>query len=195
MKEETGLLERYQRKFEFYKNKVDLKKVSAVQKRYKDYRANKDLKLEVELVPTSCWWSNIRSNIKVSEWDRIRFVTGGLADFKCEICGDRGTKHPVECHEIWMYDEKKKIQKLLKFQSICPLCHQVKHLGLTQGFGREIYNRAVDRFTRLNDLTITSSHELIKQAVTQFKNRSSLKWKLDVSLLSHYNITIKAVDR
>src|SRR5438445_238691 len=98
---ELTILDRYQNKFAFYKAKVDLSKNSATKEKYQDISQNKNLILEIELVPSSCCWTNNRSNVKEAEWDRIRFVTGGLADFKCEICGERGTNHPVECHEVW----------------------------------------------------------------------------------------------
>jgi len=190
---ELTTLEKYQRKFEFYKTKVDISKISAIKEKHKNYRENKDLILEIELVPSSCWWTNIRSNVKESEWNRIRFVTGGLADFKCEICGERGTRHPVECHEVWVYNERKKTQTLLKFQCICPLCHITKHLGLSLIL--DSYERSVERFTELNNLTSTKAKKLIDQTFKQHKVRSRTKWKLDISLLSNYNIILDKIDR
>lgn len=190
------IVEQYQKKFEFYKNIVDVQKIMKIKEQHKNYSENDKLILEIELVPTSCWLSNIRSNVKNSEWDRIRFVTGGIANFKCEICNERGSKHPVECHEVWKYDEIKKKQSLLKFQSICPLCHQVKHLGFTKTvLGKEFYNRAVERFMRINNLSELTAKELIREAIEKWKQRSESHWELDISLLSNYNIKISNTDR
>ena len=93
------------------------------------------LKLQIELVPGSCWWTNVRSNLTQSQWDKIRKPVYANANFLCEICGERGTKHPVECHEVWIYNDKSLIQKLDHFQSLCPLCHEVKHIGLAELLG------------------------------------------------------------
>jgi hypothetical protein len=81
-------------------------------------------KLEVELIPKTCWWSSVRTMVKPSEWNKIRFISYEKANNICEICSDNGLnqgyKHPVECHEIWHYDDKNKIQKLIGLISLCP---------------------------------------------------------------------------
>lgn len=37
---------------------------------------------------------------------------------------------PVECHEVWDYDDDRKIQRLERRVALCPACHEVKHAGL-----------------------------------------------------------------
>lgn len=93
-------------------------------------------KLTVEIIPSKSWYNNVRSNVSEKKWDIIRKKCYKEAGYKCEICGDnglnQGQQHRVECHEIWNYDNKTKIQKLVGFISLCPLCHKVKHFGLAQ---------------------------------------------------------------
>ena len=62
---------------------------------------NKKLKLTIELVPKTCWFSNLRSNLSVSDWTRLKVLTSNQAGYQCEICKGQGVNHPVECHEIW----------------------------------------------------------------------------------------------
>jgi hypothetical protein len=74
-------------------------------------------KLTIELIPSTCHYSNVRTTVKTSEWDKIRFISYEAANNKCEICKEtgktQGYKHNVECHEIWEYNDEDKIQKLL----------------------------------------------------------------------------------
>lgn len=95
-----------------------------------------NLKLTIELVPSTDFYSNVRSNVTQKEWDVIRKKSYERASNKCEICGDAGTnqgvKHKVECHEIWEYNDESHIQKLIGLISLCPNCHKTKHAGLAQ---------------------------------------------------------------
>ena len=84
------------------------------------------MKLTVELVPRSLWGINLRSELPKSKWDKLRKATYKKANFVCEICGGVGRKWPVECHEIWHYDDENKVQRLDGLIALCPPCHQVK---------------------------------------------------------------------
>jgi len=55
---------------------------------------------------------------------------GKKAENLCETCGGCGPQYPVECHEIWNYDDTRLIQKLDGLIALCPDCHEVKHIGL-----------------------------------------------------------------
>ena len=92
------------------------------------------MKLHIELVPRTSWYSNVRSNVPPSQWDKLRRASYAAAGYKCEICGGKGHKHPVECHEEWDYviEDGERIQRLKKLISLCPNCHKVKHPGLAQ---------------------------------------------------------------
>lgn len=68
--------------------------------------------LTIELVPNTCWYSNVRSNVAKKDWDTLRYHTYKQASHRCEICGGVGQQHPVECHEIWDYDDQQHIQTL-----------------------------------------------------------------------------------
>lgn len=165
--------------------KQEIKLTKAQQKRFDN------LKLTIELVPRTCWWSNVRSNLRQSQWDRLRKQVYKAADYKCEICGGVGTKHPVECHEIWDYDDKKKLQTLSKFIAICPLCHQVKHIGLTGTRGKKYAERAYKRFQEINKLTDKETSLFHSYFWQQWKERSKHQWKLDISLLDNYEIDLE----
>ncbi len=87
-------------------------------------------------MPQSCWFSNVRDHVSKPTWDKLRKATYQQANYRCEVCGGRGDKHPVECHEIWNYDDINHIQTLFGLTALCPSCHQVKHIGLAGLRGR-----------------------------------------------------------
>ena len=105
----------------------------------------KKYKLDFEFVPEECWYSNLRSVLKPSDWDKVRFDAYARAGGKCMICG-RWTKR-LEAHENWSYDEEKALQKLEDVVALCHSCHEVKHISRTQLIGR-IITRHYKRRTR-----------------------------------------------
>jgi hypothetical protein len=155
-------------------------------------RLHKTLKLQIELVPKSCWFSNTRSNLKGSHWDRIRKHHYAKANNRCEICGGKGKKHPFECHEVWLYNEKTFTQKLGYFQAICPLCHEVKHIGLAGILGNGL--RAFNRFKRINKLDKKTANNIIDAVFKQWRIRSQYKWNLDIEYLKKYGIDTKELN-
>jgi hypothetical protein len=152
-------------------------------------------KLEIELIPKTCHFSNIRSTVTSAEWDKIRFISYAAANNKCEICGSdglkQGYKHKVECHEVWHYDDKNKIQKLIKLVSLCPTCHQVKHIGRSIAIGKQ--DVCFQQLAKVNKWTQKEIEEHISSSFQLHKERSKYQWSLDLSLLTTepYNIVLK----
>ena len=140
------------------------------------------MKLTIELVPESCWYSNVRSEITRSAWDVIRAEIYKAADYKCEICGGVGSRHPVECHEIWHYDDKKHVQTLKGFTALCPKCHEVKHIGLAQV--RDRYDVALLHFCEVNKVSKTEAERYVHNVFQTWSKRSQHKYTLDISILA-----------
>ena len=152
-------------------------------------------KLEIELIPTTCHYSNVRSMVTTVEWDKIRKLSYASANNKCEICGSdglkQGYKHRVECHEVWEYDDVNHIQKLVKLVSLCVICHQVKHIGRAIIIGKEL--ACHQQLIKVNKWTQEQVVEHIMESFKQHKERSKHKWLLDISILEKepYNIKLK----
>jgi hypothetical protein len=146
------------------------------------------MKLVIELVPSTCWYTNVRSNVSNKEWDILRKMSYLKADNKCEICKDNGLnqgfKHRVECHEVWEYNDVDKIQKLISLISLCPRCHQVKHIGLSKLKG--FYNQCIKHLCVVNDITENIAIEHIEKSFKVYENRSRFRWKIDISYLDVY---------
>lgn len=139
------------------------------------------MKLTIELVPSTCWYVNLRSEISSDSWDRVRSATYSKADYKCEICGGVGEDYPVECHEIWSYDDENKIQKLDGLMALCPKCHMVKHIGLARV--NKKYAAAIAHLMYVNNWSKFDAMHYIDKCFRTWSERSKHSWKLDLSWL------------
>lgn len=148
-----------------------------------------NLKLTIELIPKTSWFSNVRSAVSKAEWDKIRKQVYEKAYYVCEICGDIGPHHPVEAHEIWEFNDKKLTQTLIGMIALCPNCHLVKHMGFANISGKR--NIATNHFIKVNNLKKDEAQILINDAFVLWKKRSQFIYKLDISYLKKYGINIE----
>ena len=149
--------------------------------------------LSIELVPSSSWGNNLRSeaNLSKREWGKLRKACYESAGHKCEICGGVGwrryngkPKSIVECHEIWAYDDKKKVQTLKGLIALCPTCHKAKHLGRTLSVeSQEVQDKVLSQLMKINDLDVDELEEYIVEVFQKHAERSQHKWSLDLSWL------------
>lgn len=133
------------------------------------------LKLTIELVPETSWHNNLRSLLPKSAWETLRKKV--LADYKnvCGICGAAGTLH---CHEIWNYDDAKQVQTLTGCIALCPLCHAIKHMGLSElRSGEAKREKIIAHFMVVNtcDRKIFEDHR--REAFKLFEERSKHRWQ------------------
>lgn len=144
--------------------------------------------LSIELVPESCWFSNIRSNVTKKDWDILRKECYQSANYKCEICNGTGDKHPVEAHEVWHYDDLYKVQRLERLISLCPSCHQVKHIGYANISGK--YDEAFKHLMKINYWSENEALFYVDQQFTIWNERSKYNWALDIEWLKSKNIEV-----
>lgn len=138
-------------------------------------------KLTIELVPRGQWGANLRSELPKAEWDRLRRDVYAAAGHRCEICGGRGPKWPVECHERWRYDEETKIQHLEGLIALCPACHRVKHMGRSMSIGRG--EEALAHLMKVNGWSESDANHYVEAVFETWSRRSSENWTLDLSWL------------
>jgi len=149
-------------------------------------------KLSIELVPQTCWFSNVRDHVDKKTWDLLRKDTYKKAHYKCEICGGVGEKHLVECHEIWHYEDEKYIQKLIGLTALCPSCHRVKHMGFARVIGKE--KEAKQHLAKVNNWSTLQVENYLAKVWSQWTKRSQNNWKLDLSWLED-NFNLKVAEK
>lgn len=140
------------------------------------------MKLNFELVPDSCWYSNLRSQLPKEVWDRIRKKAYARAGGKCMLCGAPTAR--LEAHEQWEYDDANGVQKLVNVIAVCRACHEVIHIGRTQLMGRE--KEACEHYLKVNGCTYAEYRKALGQANETHRERSRREWQLDVSELPKF---------
>lgn len=149
------------------------------------------LKLTIELVPRTSWMNNVRAVVTTKQWDILRKQVASAAWDVCQICGGIGPEHPVECHEIWEYNDETKVQKLAGMIALCPNCHMVKHFGFARISGKE--DQAFSHFMKVNGLKKIQAEAEITKAFDTWRKRSTIDWTLDLSGLEQYGIDIESI--
>ena len=143
--------------------------------------------LTVELIPSTSWFTNVRSLLPEEEWDLVRRAVYRRARYRCEVCdgrggGPEGPNHPVECHEVWTYDDEHHVQRLEGLVALCPACHRVKHLGLASVNGR--YDEALQHLASVNGWPLPEAERYARSAFARWEERSQHPWKVDVGVLA-----------
>lgn len=137
------------------------------------------MKLSFEIVPETCWYSNLRKKISKKNWDIIRKGIYAKYNHNCGICG---VNDRLNCHEIWDYDDSKYIQYLKGFIALCDMCHHVKHIGFAKilaNEGKLDFGIVVDHFCKVNKCSKEDFERLESEAWKVWEERSKHKWVTD----------------
>jgi hypothetical protein len=137
------------------------------------------MKLVIELVPSTCWYKNLRLAVGVLNWDYIRKKAYKEAGYRCAVCGADGK---LNCHEVWEYDDVEHIQKLIGFTALCDLCHFVKHIGfagIQAAEGKLDFDDVIRHFMRVNECSLEEFEEHERKAWQVWEERSLHKWRCE----------------
>lgn len=142
--------------------------------------------LYTELVPKTCWLSNVRDHLTTKEWSEVKDWCYKRSQYRCEICGETGIgqrsrKWNVEAHEVWHYDESDLSQTLIGLVSLCPACHECKHYGRALAIGIDAKVRY--RLKIINKWTWAQVYEHCEESVATYVKRSMHNWTLNLDYL------------
>lgn len=147
--------------------------------------------LFVDLIPDSCWFTNVRSCVDRSDWDRLRNMIYRRANQRCEICStgsDSESKIWLEAHERWSYDLTTQTQRLVRLICLCTLCHQATHFGLAEINGHR--DRALNQLIAVNGWSRQRAEQHVREAFIEWQRRSAIDWHLDLTLLAAVDIGV-----
>lgn len=156
--------------------------------------------LFVDLVPSTCWFTNVRSCVDARDWERLRRMVTRRAGRRCELCGaaeDRAARRWLEVHERWVYDERTRVQALRRLVCLCTDCHTVTHFGLAQVRG--LAGRAFAHLREVTGMTEAQARRHVDEAFAVWEARSRVAWTLDLSMLTAAGVRLapppRAVER
>ena len=149
--------------------------------------------LFVDLVPSTCWFSNVRSCVVQRDWERLRRMVLARAGLVCEACGrceNSQTRRWLEVHERWDYttDGHTYHQQLRRLICLCTDCHQTTHFGYAtvKGCDRE----ALDHLCAVTGMTHQQALEHVEAAYTTWEMHSAFDWTLDLTILTNAGLTL-----
>jgi hypothetical protein len=144
-------------------------------------------RLALELVPKTCWFSNLRSELSAEQWEGLKKITRKRSASRCEICGGRGPQWPVETHEVWSYDDTTRTQHLSAIQALCPSCHLAKHFGMANIKGKS--EEALEQLQKVNGWDYQTAIDYVELSFQEWQRRSTYSWKLELSHLKQYGFS------
>ena len=142
------------------------------------------MRLEIEIVPKSSHYQNMRKVLSKDAWDLLRRSIYRKYNYRCGVCNAKGR---MNCHEIWEYDDTRGVQTLKGYIALCDLCHFVKHIGYASVLasqGKLDYEKVVQHFCKVNKCKREKFDEHVNKAYKIGKERSALKWRVD--MISYY---------
>jgi hypothetical protein len=146
--------------------------------------------LFVDLIPQSCWFTNVRSCVTDGDWSRLRAMVTRRAGSRCEVCGatrDVGLKRWLEVHERWTYDDATATQRLERLICLCTGCHEATHFGRAELTGRR--DAALSHLMAVRQCDRAAAEAHVNEAFRVWQLRSARAWELDLSMLTAAGIT------
>jgi len=143
-----------------------------------------------ELVPSDLWGRSASKMLgRRASWIKhIRPDAISQAQNRCELCGIKAD--PLICHDKWVYDKKKAMATLSRFEIHCRNCDSVTHIGrLAKVLGPEnAIPAAILHLCNVNKCDQQMAVKILKDALFLWEKRNKKKWKINVApeLLNRY---------
>jgi hypothetical protein len=146
--------------------------------------------LFIDLVPSTCWFTNVRSCVDEGQWNALRTMVYRRAGNRCEACGvPRGRdRQRLEARERWEYDEDNYTQTLRRLIALCWSCHRATHFGFAEVTGTSAEAKA--HLRAVNGWSAGEADTHIAWAFALWERRSAREWQLDLSILTNAGITV-----
>lgn len=147
--------------------------------------------LFVDLIPASCFFKNVRSDIKESHWRVLSKLVRARAGGQCETCGaaeDPESGNYLDAHERWHYDDATHVQKLMRIVSLCKSCHLHTHMGYANIQGKS--EEAIAHKMKVSGLSRAEVDQEIEAAFKLWEQRNRGSWKLDLGILTNSGVRV-----
>lgn len=140
--------------------------------------------LYIDLIPSSCWFTNVRYCVRPEDWDKIRKIVYSRINYHCETCGIDCIKNkiPIEAHERWDYNYSTLTQKLVRLVGLCKNCHLTTHYGFSRMNGKE--EQVKTHLMKIRNFNFEELKEHIDTRYAIWIEQNQYNWNLDLSLIT-----------
>lgn len=83
------------------------------------------------MIPTSLHGVNPRTILGTEWWNETRSRAYLENNYHCWACGSKDNKLPLEAHEIYEYDFRRRVLIFTEVAGLCRYCHSFIHIGHT----------------------------------------------------------------
>lgn len=146
--------------------------------------------LFVDLIPSTSWFTNVRSAVSGRDWFRLRNMVYRRAGHRCEACGageDKAAGRYLECHERWFYRVRpgvaSDVQVLRRLICLCSCCHATTHFGHTSLAGDQAQQAAMTHLMVVTGMDAGQATAHVEEAFRLWASRSERDWTVDLSLI------------
>lgn len=146
--------------------------------------------LSVDLIPSTCWFTNIRSCVSKEDWKRIAMGVRRRAGKQCELCGGKDAPTEgvfLEPHE--RFDYVGGVQVLRRLVCACSRCHKAIHFGHAQATGQEA--AAWERLATVNQWDDAQIKQHVRHAFDVWAARSRQDWTLDIGIIQAAGVVVR----
>lgn len=140
-------------------------------------------KLNMQLIPSTAWYSNLRTLI--DNWSEISNIVRSKCC--CDICKKTGTINEFDAHEVWEFNDNSFEQSLKKIICVCKDCHSAIHMGHTLiTCDENTINRIKKHYMTVNNITEEQMKKDIKEAFDFHAYLSQFDWNIHETRTIHY---------
>ena len=132
------------------------------------------MKLELELVPSSAFFKNLRNSLGL-KWGKVSNAVRSHYGYQCQLCLFKGKHSQVHLHETWEYNDETHIQRLKEFKCVCETCHNVIHWGRSQVSGKNM-EKLLEHARTVNGCSAHDFKKHVKKSFEIWEERSQHEW-------------------
>jgi hypothetical protein len=146
------------------------------------------LKLSMQFIPAGAAGRSLRTFFP-TRWREIRNEVLRLSGGVCECCQ---RQRDLQVHEVWEFDHRATVQRLLSCLAVCDDCNRCIHWGRTLIKAAEegiSVDRLAQHFLWVNQCTFTEMFDEYERARIEYRLASQIDWRLDLSKFTQGNDT------
>lgn len=134
------------------------------------------------------WFTSTSEHCSKRYWNQVGMLIKGFHQCQCAVCFSIKTDDEIDIQELWSFDDKRKIQKLVVYYPICIDCLDNTMLG--DDLDSEERQGIAQYLTKINKWSFSEADEHISESLVLKKKRNQSEWLVDVDhLVTELNIT------
>lgn len=142
----------------------------------------------VNLIPSSMWYLNLRKLLDKQKWTDLSNEIRQEQNWTCQFCDisikQLKQKRFFHCHEMWDFDDKNNIVKLVCLVCLCSYCHEATHFGYASIKGKS--KASFWHICKVNKWDKTTTSNYLEACFEKWSQRSNKQWIIDLNSIKDW---------